>query len=67
MILWVFTLYSVAVYAYYLPRTDLDNVRVWLMLGLNVVVIVVLWLLYRRRENRADACGRDGENRKTGR
>lgn len=64
VILWAFTLYSVAVYAYYLPRTDLENVRVWLMLGLNAVVIVVLWWLYRKREKRADEHGRETENRK---
>ena len=48
-----FTLYSAAIYAYFIPRTDLSGRRIWFTLALNVVVLVALWYLYRRKEDLA--------------
>ena len=54
VILLGFTLYSVAVYAYFIPRTD-----IWATMALNAVILVALWYLYRRREKLADKRGQD--------
>lgn len=54
VILLGFTLYSVAVYAYFIPRTDMSSRHIWAMMALNAVILVALWYLYRRREKLAD-------------
>ena len=54
MIVLCFTLYSVAVYAYFIPRTDMDGRHIWFTVALNAVVLVALWFLYRRKEKVAD-------------
>lgn len=54
VILLGFTLYSVAVYAYFIPRTDMSSRHIWATMVLNAVILVALWYLYRRREKLAD-------------
>ena len=54
VILLGFTLYSVAVYAYFIPRTDMSSRHIWATMALNAVIQVALWYLYRRREKLAD-------------
>ena len=51
VILLGFTLYSVAVYAYFIPRTDMSSRHIWATMA---VILVALWYLYRRREKLAD-------------
>lgn len=64
LILVGFTLYSLAIYAYFLPRTDMSNGRIWLTIGTNAVVIVTLWWLYRRKEKMADERKKDIDSNK---
>lgn len=45
-----FTLYSVAMYAYLIPRANMSLDKICLTVGTNVVVIIALWLLYRKKE-----------------
>ena len=59
VILLGFTLYSVAVYAYFIPRTDMSSRHIWATMALNAVILVALWYLYRRREKLADKRGQD--------
>ena len=59
VILLGFTLYSVAVYAYFIPRTDMSSRHIWATMALNAVILVALWDLYRRREKLADKRGQD--------
>ena len=59
VILLGFTLYSVAVYAYFIPRTDMSSRHIWATMALNAVILVALWYLYRRRDNLADKRGQD--------
>ena len=47
VILLGFTLYSVAVYAYFIPRTDMSSRHIWATMALNAVILVALWYLYR--------------------
>ena len=54
-----FTLYSVAVYAFFIPRTDMSSRHIWATMALNAVILVALWYLYRRREKLADKRGQD--------
>ena len=54
VILLGFTLYSVAVYAYFIPRTDMSSRHIWATMALNAVILVSFWYLYRRREKLAD-------------
>ena len=54
VILLGFTLYSVAVYAYFIPRTDMSSRHIWATMALNAVILVALLYLYRRREKLAD-------------
>lgn len=54
VILLGFTLYSVAVYAYFIPRTGMSSRHIWATMALNAVILVALWYLYRRREKLAD-------------
>ena len=54
VILLGFTLYSVAVYAYFIPRTDMSSRHIWATMALTAVILVALWYLYRRREKLAD-------------
>lgn len=49
-----FTLYSAAIYAYFIPRTDMSTNRIALTVGTNVLVIVLLWFLYRKKEKMAE-------------
>ena len=62
VILLGFTLYSVAVYAYFIPRTDMSSRHIWATMALNAVILVALWYLYRRREKLADKRGQDVNN-----
>ena len=59
VILLGFTLYAVAVYAYFIPRTDMSSRHIWATMALNAVILVALWYLYRRREKLADKRGQD--------
>ena len=59
VILLGFTLYSVAVYAYFIPRTDMSSRHIWATMALNAVILVALWYPYRRREKLADKRGQD--------
>lgn len=59
VILLGFTLYSVAVYAYFIPRTDMSSRHIWATMALNAVILLALWYLYRRREKLADKRGQD--------
>lgn len=59
VILLGFTLYSVAVYAYFIPRTDMSSRHIWATMALNAVILAALWYLYRRREKLADKRGQD--------
>lgn len=50
----VFVLYSIAVYAYVLPQTTVSLKSIYMTVGLNVLVIVALWWLYRKKEKMAE-------------
>lgn len=56
-----FTLYSAVVYAYFIPRTEMPANRIALTVGTNAVVVIVLWLLYRRKEKMAERRKKDIE------
>lgn len=58
VVLWAFTLYSVVVYACFIPCTSVGTGRIWLTVIMNAFVIVLLWWLYRCRERHA---GRGGK------
>ena len=45
-----FTLYSIAMYAYLIPRANMSLDKICLTVGTNAVVIIALWLLYRKKE-----------------
>lgn len=55
----VFVLYSIAVYAYVLPQTTASMPTICMTIGLNVVVIIALWWLYRKKEKMAEERERD--------
>ena len=42
VILLGFTLYSVAVYAYFIPRTDMSSRHIWATMALNAVILVAM-------------------------
>lgn len=46
----VFTIYSAAIYAWFIPRTTVSTSRLCLTIGANILIIVVLWWLYRYKE-----------------
>lgn len=54
VIVLAFTLYSVIIYAYFIPRVEMSASRIWLTVGVNALIIVLLWWIYRRREFMTD-------------
>ena len=59
-----FVLYSAIIYAYFIPRSDMGMSRIVMTVGTNAVVIIVLWLLYRRKEKMAERRKKDIEQNK---
>ena len=46
----VLAVYTAAVYNYFFPRnTEMSATEKWLTVGASVVMLVLLWLLLRRR------------------
>ena len=46
----VLAVYTAAVYIYFFPRnTEMSATEKWLTVGASVVMLVLLWLLLRRR------------------
>ena len=54
VIVLAFTLYSVVIYTYFIPRVEMSASRIWLTVGVNALIIVLLWWIYRRRESMTD-------------
>lgn len=51
--LWIplaFTVYAIIVYAYFLPRNSAGTLEIAITLGVNVLIIIALWFLYRKKE-----------------
>lgn len=48
-----FTLYSIVIYAYLLPRSTASTTSIVLAITLNVLIILALWWLYRKKEKMA--------------
>lgn len=48
-----FTLYSIVVYAYVLPRSTASTGAVVFAIVLNALIILALWWLYRKKEKMA--------------
>lgn len=54
-----FVVYSAAVYAYVLPQSTASTSTIVLTIGLNLLVILALWWLYRKKEKLAEERERD--------
>lgn len=54
-----FTLYSIVIYAYLLPRSTASTTSIVLAITVNVLIIVALWWLYRKKEKMAMERERD--------
>lgn len=54
-----FTLYSIVIYAYVLPQSTASTTSIVLAITLNVLIIVALWWLYRKKEKMAMERERD--------
>lgn len=54
-----FTLYSIVIYAYLLPRSTASITSIVLAITVNVLIIVALWWLYRKKEKMAMERERD--------
>lgn len=54
-----FTLYSIVIYAYLLPRSTASATSIVLAITLNVLIILALWWLYRKKEKMAMERERD--------
>ena len=48
-----FTLYSIVIYAYLLPRSTASTGTIIFAVVLNVLIILALWWLYRKKEKMA--------------
>ena len=48
-----FTLYSIVIYAYLLPRSTASNGSIIFAIVLNALIILALWWLYRKKEKMA--------------
>lgn len=48
-----FTLYSVVIYAYLLPRSTAGTGTIIFAIVLNALIILALWWLYRKKEKMA--------------
>lgn len=53
------SLYSVVVYAYLLPRTTASGTYIAGAIAANVLFIVLLWWLYRKKEKLAEKRDRE--------
>ena len=49
-----FTIYSAAMYGYFIPSTTMSTNRICVTVAMNAVVIIVLWSLYRKKEKMAE-------------
>ncbi|MCM1108913.1 MAG: hypothetical protein NC388_07645 [Clostridium sp.] len=47
---WALAVYSAGMYAWFIPRGNASPTEIAVTVGLNAVVIVLLWLLYRKKE-----------------
>lgn len=52
-ILLVFAVYTAVVYGYFIPRSDASDTRIWTTVGVNTLIIIALWALYRYKEKMA--------------
>lgn len=50
----VFALYSAVVYAIFIPRSSASVTDICLTVGVNVLILLLLWFLYRRKEKMAE-------------
>ena len=48
-----FTLYSIVIYAYLLPRSTASTSSIIMAVVLNALIILALWWLYRKKEKMA--------------
>lgn len=48
-----FTLYSIVIYAYLLPRSTASTGSIIFAVVLNALIILALWWLYRKKEKMA--------------
>ena len=48
-----FTLYSIVIYAYLLPRSTASTGSIIFAIVLNALIILALWWLYRKKEKMA--------------
>ena len=48
-----FTLYSIVIYAYLLPRSTAGTGTIIFAIVLNALIILALWWLYRKKEKMA--------------
>lgn len=48
-----FTLYSIVIYAYLLPRSTASIESIVIAVVVNVLIILALWWLYRKKEKMA--------------
>lgn len=54
-----FIAYSVVIYAYFIPRSEATSTTIALTVALNVLIIVALWWVYRRKEKLAEKREKD--------
>lgn len=48
-----FVIYSMVIYAYFIPRSEATSTTIALTVVFNVLIIVALWWVYRRKEKLA--------------
>ncbi len=61
-----FLIYSGTIYAYWLPRSTASPLKIAVTVGVNILIIVALWWLYRKKEKMEAARKKDMRERKTG-
>ncbi|MBO5181746.1 MAG: hypothetical protein J6B92_07645 [Paraprevotella sp.] len=54
-----FVLYSAVLYAVLIPRSDASVREIGITVGVNLLIIVALWFLYRKKEQMAERRERD--------
>lgn len=58
-----FALYSAVIYAIFVPRSDASASEIALTIGVNILILAVLFVLYRRKEKMAERRQADIEAR----
>lgn len=47
-----FFLYTTVMAAYFLPRnTDMDTTQKWIVVGVSYLIVLLLWLVLRKKES----------------